>query len=38
MTKEKFDKAKELTNKIEKYKSYLKDIRTYEKGKYFNRD
>ena len=38
MTKEKLEKAKELTNKIEKYKLYLKDIRTYEKGKYFNND
>ena len=38
MTKEKLEKAKELTNKIEKYKKYLKDIRNYEKGKYFDRE
>lgn len=38
MTKEKLEKAKELTSKIDKYKSYLKNIRTYENGKYFNRD
>ena len=38
MTKEKLEKAKELTNKIEKYKVCLKDIRNYEKGRYFDRD
>jgi hypothetical protein len=38
MTKEKLEKAKELTYKIEKYKVYLRTIRTYEKGKYFGRD